>query len=98
MYAADEACVLTKDGPTELSECGIGVKQGCPAGPLLFSLYLDELEKLLEEAAAGIDCPMLTGMILAILLFADDIALFSYSALGLQKQLDILSSFVPRVT
>ncbi len=24
MYAADKACVLTKDGPTELFECGIG--------------------------------------------------------------------------
>ncbi len=71
-------------------ECGIGVKQGCPASPLLFSLYLNELEKLLEEAATDIDCPRLT---LAILLFADDIALFSYSASGLQKQLDILSSF-----
>ena len=93
MYAADKACVLTKDGPTELFECGIGVKQGCPASPLLFSLYLDELEKLLEEAAADIDCPRLTGILLAILLFADDIALFSYSASGLQKQLDILSSF-----
>ncbi len=55
MYAADKACVLTKDGPSELFECGIGVKQGCPASPPLFTLYLDELEKLLEEAAADID-------------------------------------------
>ncbi len=93
MYAADKACVFTQDSPTELFECGNGVKQGCPASPLLFNLYLDELEKLLEEAAADIDCPRLTGILLAILLFADDIALFSYSASGLQKQLDILSSF-----
>ncbi len=93
MYAADKACVLTKDGQSESFECGIGVKQGCPASPLLFSLYLDELEKLLEEAAADIDCPMLRRMLLAILLFADDIALFSYSASGLQKQLDIVNDF-----
>ena len=52
MYAADKACVLTAEGPTELFECGIGAKQGCPASPLLFNFFLDELEKLLEEAAS----------------------------------------------
>ncbi len=44
----------------------------------------------LEEAAADIDCPMLTmltGTLLAILLLADDIALFTYSASGHEKQL-----------
>ena len=38
MYAANKACVLTHDGPTGLFDCSIGVKQGCPASPLLFSL------------------------------------------------------------
>ena len=92
MYAADKACVLTRDGPTDLFDCGIGVKQGCPASPLLFGLFLDELENLLE-AAPGIDAPHLADILLAILLFADDIALFSYSASGLQKQLDVLAEF-----
>ncbi len=72
MYAAD------KDGPIELFEYGIGVKQGCSASPLLCSLCLDELETLLEEAAADMDCPMLTKTLLAILLFADDLVLLSY--------------------
>ncbi len=93
-YAADKACVLTKDGPTQVFECGIRVKQGCPASPLLFNLYLDKLEKLLEESATDFDCPMLTGVLLAILLFADEIAIFSYSASGLQEQLGIPNNFL----
>ena len=93
MYAADKACVLTREGPTDTFACSIGVKQGCPASPLLFGLYLDELEELLENAADRIDCPNLASTLLAILLFADDIALFSYSPSGLQEQLDILAKF-----
>ena len=85
MYAADKACVLNHDGPTALFDCAIGVKQGCPASPLLVGRFLDELENLLE-ASPGIDGPRLADILLAILLFADDIALFSYPASGVQKQ------------
>ena len=92
MYAADKACVLTRDGPTGLFDCSIGLKQCCPASPLLFSLYLDELEAL-PQASEEIDCPRIAEILLAILLFADDIALFSYSHRGLQRQLDILYAF-----
>ena len=46
-----------------------------------------------ENAADSTDCPRLACHLLAILLFADDIALFSYSPSGLQKQLDILAEF-----
>ena len=80
-------------------ECNIEVKQGCPASPLLFSLYLDELETLLEDASEHIDCPRLAQLLIAILMFADDIALFSYSPRvlqgprGLQQQLNILQEF-----
>ena len=93
MYAADKACVFTKDGPADLFDCGIGVKQGCPISPLLFSFHRDELETLLEEASEDSDCPRLAELLIAILLSADDIALFSYSSKGLQRQFDILQAF-----
>ena len=55
-----------------------------------FSLYLDELETLLEDASEHIDCPRLAQLLIAILVFADDIALFSYSPREIQHQLNIL--------
>lgn len=65
MYAADKACVFTEDGPSDLFDCSIGEKQGCPFSPLFFSLYLDELETLLEEAAGETDCPRLAKLLIA---------------------------------
>ena len=93
MYAADKACVFTKDGPSDIFDCSIGVKQGRPLRPLLFSLYLDELDTLPEEASGETNCPRLAELLIAILLFADDIALFLYTTNGLQRQLDILQAF-----
>ena len=62
--------------------------------PALFSsaFTLDELQALLE-ASQEIDCPCIAEILLAILLFANDIALFSYSHPGLQRQLDSLYAF-----
>ena len=93
MYAADKACVFTTDGPSGLFDCSIGVKQECPLSPLLFSLYLDGLETLLEEASGETAWPRLAELLIAIRLFADDIALFSHTTKGLQRQLDILHVF-----
>ena len=70
---------------SDLFDCGVGVKQGCPISPLLFSLHLDDLETLLQEASDETDCPRLAELLIAILLFADDIVLFSYSSKGLQR-------------
>jgi hypothetical protein len=93
MYAQDEACVLTQAGLTDAFRCTIGVKQGCPASPLLFGLFLDDLEAKLQAESESIDAPSLLGTLIAILLFADDIALMSHSAEGLQHQLSILAQF-----
>ena len=48
VYERDEACVLTQAGLTEAFRCNAGVKQGCPASPLLFGLYIHELEARLK--------------------------------------------------
>ena len=93
MYFKDEACVLTQQGLTDAFRCTAGVKQGCPASPLLFGMYINDIERLMREAEDHIDAPRLLGTLIAILLFADDIALFSYSPRGLQAQMDNMQSF-----
>ena len=58
------------------------VKQGWPAISVLVSLYLDELEALLEGASEHIDCPRHVQLLIAMLMSADDITLISCSAKG----------------
>ena len=70
-----------------------GVRQGCPASPVLFGILIDRLEAWLEQRCAqhGVRCT--TGSLLRALLFADDVVLTCASAQGLQAMLDALHEF-----
>ena len=54
------------------SQCG--VKQGDPLSPLLFGLFIDELEQWLQKRLPGAGVP-LGPHVLHILLYADDLVL-----------------------
>ena len=92
LYAHDSAAVRSSQGISAIFTCLMGVKQGCPLSPTLFGLYVDGMEKHLLETA-DIDAPTLMGLMVPLLLCADDLILMSESASGLQKQLDALASF-----
>ena len=59
--------------------------------PFLFSMYLNDIEKyFLKNNYDGINLDTLK---LFIMLYADDIVLFSESETGLQKGLDLLKEY-----
>ena len=92
MYAHNSAAVRTSQGLSEIFRCLMGVKQGCDLSPTQFGLYVDGLEKHLLETA-GNDAPELCGILVRLLLYADDVILMSTSPRKLQRQLDALASF-----
>ena len=53
--------------------CNIGAKEGFPLSPTLFGIYIDKLERCLEEAS----CPTMifARIIIILLLYVDDIVL-----------------------
>jgi hypothetical protein len=57
--------------------CNIRVKQGCPLSPTLFGIYIDNLEDFLEKTNCVI--PTLNGIVISLLLYADDIFLMERS-------------------
>jgi Reverse transcriptase (RNA-dependent DNA polymerase) len=70
----------------------VGVKQGDPASPVFFGIFIDRLEAYLTRHCTGPGVQL--GMkVLRALLYADDVVLMSETAEGLQEMLDRLAAF-----
>ena len=68
----------------------LGMKQGGILSPKFFSLYIDDLIKMLRKK--GIGCHVLE-MFVACILFADDMALMAPSRSALQKMITICTDY-----
>ena len=72
-------------------DCNLGLIQGEIMSPFLFSMYINDLEETMF--LKGADCITVESLKIFLLMYADDIVLFSESADGLQKNLDILKMY-----
>ena len=80
-----------------LFHCLQGLKQGCLASPILFSLLVNELaNEIFAKARHGIPLGP-TDIELFLLLFADDLTLLASTVIGLQSQLNVLSVAAERL-
>ena len=70
-----------------------GVRQGAVSSPLLFSVYIDELFKLLR--GSGLGCHI-SNVFLACFGYADDLLLLSASRSGLQELVKICEKFAKK--
>ena len=92
LYSHDSAAVRNQEGISDSFDCLMGVKQGCPLSATLFGLFVDGLEQHLM-GTLGHDAPSLSGALIPLLLYADDLTIMSTTAAGLQRQLNALQLF-----
>ena len=77
------SCVHTNQGTTNFFNTFVGVQQGAVLSPVLFTLYLNDLNQCLSDVY-GV---YLNGTYIKAILYADDICLVSNSAEGLQSHI-----------
>ena len=76
---------------TDFFDITLGVKQGEPLSPLLFIIFINDISESIDfQNLSGQDLHMLSVF---LLLFADDIALFTTDPESLQKQLDAIYKY-----
>ena len=93
MYEHVKAAVRVGNQVTDYFDCMSGVRQGCVLSPLLFSIFLSELEADLSSCGArGIDI-FSEPLGVFLLMYADDIALVSDSVADLQKKITCLEQY-----
>lgn len=90
MYSQVKARIRCGSELTEPINCTAGVKQGDVCSPILFSLFINELAKVvIQNGRHGVNLGN-DFLELCILLLADDVVLLSETVVGLQCQLNNL--------
>ena len=78
---------------TDYFHCMNGVKQGCILSTLLFSLYVSKLESILKVSGLpGIQI-LPNDVDVFLLMYIDDICIFSDNVLDLQKKINLLETY-----
>ncbi len=83
LYKSPKAVVRIGDELSENFEYRIGVKQGCPASPILFNLYINDILNDIQGVEVQPSMPRIPG-----LLFADDAVIFADSAQELRSGIE----------
>ena len=89
-FISQHICIRWGNSCSDFFTSTNGVKQGGILSPLFFNVYMDNLSAQLNSQHIGCS----TGdVVVNHMLYADDIALFSPSAKGLQKLLDMCFTY-----
>jgi len=91
LYENVTSKLKNKHGFLKEIKCDIRAKHGCPLSPTIFGIYIDKIEGCLEEE--GCVGMVLVGIVLILLLYADNVVLIARCPTNLDKELRLLKYF-----
>ena len=99
MYSNIKSCVSVNNEKSSFFVSKCGVRQGENLSPLLFAIYLNDLENYLDqnrEGGVSIECiteDIVVFMKIGLLLYADDTLLIADNERDLQISLDVFTDY-----
>ncbi len=96
LYEMSATVIRTEHGATPKIDMTLGLLQGCLLSPLLFSLYISDIENILKGAGiAGIK--ITHSFELHLLAFADDMVSMAPTPGHLQRKINILAEYFDKL-
>ena len=91
MYMSSRSAVLLEGEKSDSFNVEQGVAQGCSLSPILFSVFINDLLKEVEQAELGRQ--LSSGKTIGGMLFTDDFVGVGDSKENLQKLIDVVYSY-----
>jgi len=104
MYVKAKSCVKTSNGLSDFFVCNVGLRQGENLSPILFSIFLNDLNDFLKGNIEGLRLPVTTARNMTqcevetfthlfLLMYADDTILLAETAKDMQKAINYLQHY-----
>ena len=90
-YSTVKSCIKFNNNYSEYFDISLDLKQGAIISPLMWAVFIEDLEMFLQVGPnSGIS---IDDIIIILLLFADDITIFGHSPKDLQNSLNRLKDY-----